>query len=66
MMLGVYNLFIPDPGVGVGYFLVWLAVFFLGATMITYPIEPGARNCHRTTINVAGSPQLEKSTCSLA
>lgn len=37
MMLGVYNLFIPDEGVGIVYFLVWLAVFFLGATMITLP-----------------------------
>jgi GPH family glycoside/pentoside/hexuronide:cation symporter len=37
MMLGVYNLFIPGEGVGVAYFLVWLAIFFLGATMITLP-----------------------------
>ena len=37
MMLGVYNLFIPDEGVGVGYFLVWLAIFFLGSTMIALP-----------------------------
>ncbi|MDZ7668149.1 MAG: MFS transporter [Gammaproteobacteria bacterium] len=37
MMLGVYHLFMPDPGVGVVYFLVWLAVFFIGATMIALP-----------------------------
>jgi len=37
MMLGVYNLFMPDPGVGFGYFLVWLAVFFIGSTMIALP-----------------------------
>jgi len=37
MMLGVYNLFIPDEGVGMMYFLAWLAIFFLGATMIALP-----------------------------
>ena len=37
MMIGVYNLFIPDPGVGVGYFLLWLTIFFLGSTMIGLP-----------------------------
>ncbi|MEQ8858006.1 MAG: MFS transporter [Pseudomonadales bacterium] len=37
MMLGVYNLFIPEPGVGIVYFLVWLAVFFIGSTMIALP-----------------------------
>ncbi len=37
MALGVYNLFIPEPGVGLAYFLIWLTIFFLGATMITLP-----------------------------
>lgn len=37
MMFGVYKLFIPDEGVGVVYFLVWLSVFFLGSTMIGLP-----------------------------
>ena len=37
MMLGVYNLFIPDPGVGLMYFLFWLTAFFLGSTMIALP-----------------------------
>jgi GPH family glycoside/pentoside/hexuronide:cation symporter len=37
MMLGVYKLFIPDEGVGLMYFLVWLSIFFLGATMIGLP-----------------------------
>jgi Na+/melibiose symporter-like transporter len=37
MMVGVYNLFIPDEGVGLVYFLVWLSIFFLGATMIGLP-----------------------------
>ena len=37
MMLGVYNLFVPDEGVGMAYFLVWLTVFFVGATMIGLP-----------------------------
>jgi len=37
MMLGVYQLFMPGPGVGLGYFLLWLTVFFLGSTMIGLP-----------------------------
>ncbi|MCB1683521.1 MAG: MFS transporter, partial [Pseudomonadales bacterium] len=37
MMTGVYHLFIPDPGVGLFYFLFWLTMFFLGATMIALP-----------------------------
>ena len=37
MMVGVYNLFIPPDGVGLGYFLAWLTIFFLGATMIGLP-----------------------------
>ena len=37
MMLGVYKLFMPDEGVGLIYFLVWLSIFFLGSTMIGLP-----------------------------
>ena len=37
MMLGVYFLFMPEKGVGIVYFLVWLTVFFLGSTMIVIP-----------------------------
>lgn len=37
MMLGVYNLFIPSEGAGLGYFLFWLTMFFIGATMIILP-----------------------------
>ena len=37
MMIGVYKLFIPPEGVGLVYFLVWLAIFFLGSTMIALP-----------------------------
>ena len=37
MMLGVYNLFMPPEGVGMIYFLVWLAIFFLGSTFIALP-----------------------------
>lgn len=37
MMLGVYMLFMPEPGVGVLYFLTWLTVFFVGSTMIVLP-----------------------------
>ena len=39
MMIGVYNLFIPDEGVGLVYFLIWLAIFFLGSTMIALPLR---------------------------
>jgi Na+/melibiose symporter-like transporter len=37
MMIGVYHLFMPEPGVGMVYFLVWLAFFFIGSTMIALP-----------------------------
>ncbi|MFT5560907.1 MAG: Na+/melibiose symporter-like transporter [Candidatus Azotimanducaceae bacterium] len=37
MMLGVYKLFVPEGEVGMVYFLVWLAIFFLGSTMIALP-----------------------------
>lgn len=34
MLIGVYKLFIPPEGVGIFYFLFFLTVFFLGATLI--------------------------------
>ncbi len=37
MMLGAWFLFVPAEGVGMLYFLAWLAVFFLGSTMIALP-----------------------------
>lgn len=37
MMLGAYWLFVPPDGVGIFYFLIWLTIFFLGATMIQLP-----------------------------
>jgi Na+/melibiose symporter-like transporter len=37
MMIGVWRLFVPDAGVGVGYFLFWLTFFFLGSTMVGLP-----------------------------
>jgi Na+/melibiose symporter-like transporter len=37
MMLGVYQLFMPPDDIGLGYFLVWLTLFFLGSTMIGLP-----------------------------
>lgn len=37
MMLGVWSLFVPPEGVGVGYFLFWLTFFFLGSTMVGLP-----------------------------
>ena len=37
MMIGVFMLFMPGPGIGMLYFLFWLTVFFLGATMIALP-----------------------------
>lgn len=37
MSLGVYNLFMPGPGVGILYFLIWLTIFFIGSTMIGLP-----------------------------
>ena len=37
MMLGAWQLFVPDPGVGLAYFLLWLTLFFLGATLISLP-----------------------------
>ena len=52
MSIGVYNLFLPDPGVGILYFLFWLTVFFVGSP-----------NFHRTIISAAGLPRPGKSTC---
>ncbi len=37
MMGGAYWLFVPPDGVGMVYFLVWLTIFFVGATMIALP-----------------------------
>ncbi|MAV37431.1 MAG: MFS transporter [Planctomycetaceae bacterium] len=37
MMVGVFNLFMPPEGIGLIYFLTWLAIFFLGSTMIALP-----------------------------
>jgi len=37
MMVGAFFLFVPAPGVGMVYFLTWLAIFFVGSTMITLP-----------------------------
>lgn len=37
MLLGVWFLFTPAEGVGIGYFLLWLTIFFLGSTMIALP-----------------------------
>jgi Na+/melibiose symporter-like transporter len=37
MMLGIYRLFVPEPGVGTIYLLFWLSVMMLGATMISLP-----------------------------
>ena len=39
MLTGVWFLFMPEPGIGVGYFLFWLTVFFLGSTMIALPLS---------------------------
>ena len=37
MMIGVYNLFIPPDTAGIGYFLLWLTMFFVGSTLIALP-----------------------------
>ncbi len=56
MMLGVYKLFIPPEGVGLGYFLIWLTLFFLGSTIIALPhrawgaeLSPDYHQCSRVT-----------------
>ena len=36
-MLGVYMLFLPPPGADETHLLIWIAVFYLGWTMITIP-----------------------------
>jgi Na+/melibiose symporter-like transporter len=35
LLLGVYTLFEPTGGVGVGYLLFWLLIYFVGASLIT-------------------------------
>ncbi len=35
LLIGVYMLFEARPGVGVGYLLFWLLVYFIGASLIT-------------------------------
>jgi Na+/melibiose symporter-like transporter len=37
MMLGAWFLFVPPEGAGLLYFLSWLALFFVGATLIQLP-----------------------------
>jgi Na+/melibiose symporter-like transporter len=37
LLLGLMRLFNPGPGVGFGYFLLWLAVMYLGFTMTRLP-----------------------------
>jgi Na+/melibiose symporter-like transporter len=39
MTIGVYHLFMPVPPVGVGYFLLWVSVVYVGFTMVTLPHE---------------------------
>ncbi|MES3023038.1 MAG: MFS transporter [Pseudomonadota bacterium] len=39
MTLGVYKLFMPEPPVGLGYFLLWVSVVYVGFTMVTLPHE---------------------------
>ncbi len=61
MMLGVYKLFIPSPGVGVVYFLIWVSVVYVGFTMITLPHEAWggelSPSYHERT-RITGSRQL--------
>jgi len=37
MMVGIWMLFVPAPGVGTLYLLAWLTVMMLGSTMIALP-----------------------------
>lgn len=37
MMLGAWFLFVPPEGAGIGYFLIWLTLFFFGSTLIQLP-----------------------------
>jgi Na+/melibiose symporter-like transporter len=37
MMLGIWMLFVPPPGVGTLYLLLWLTVMMLGSTLISLP-----------------------------
>lgn len=61
MMLGVYKLFMPTPGVGVVYFLIWVSVVYLGFTMISLPHEAwgGELSPHyEERTRITGSRQL--------
>jgi len=37
MAFSVWQLFVPAEGVGLGYFLLWLTLFFLGSTLVGLP-----------------------------
>lgn len=37
MMLGTWMLFVPGPGVGAGYLLLWIAILYLGWTLVGIP-----------------------------
>ena len=37
MCLGIYNLFMPPEGAGIGRLLVWISVMYLGGTLINVP-----------------------------
>jgi Na+/melibiose symporter-like transporter len=39
MTIGVYFLFMPKAPVGIGYFLLWVSVVYVGFTMVTLPHE---------------------------
>ncbi len=35
LMLGIYQLFLAPPGIGAGYLVTWLFVYYLGNSMVT-------------------------------
>lgn len=37
MTFSVWQLFVPPEGIGLGYFLLWLTLFFLGSTLVGLP-----------------------------
>ncbi|MGA1676490.1 MAG: MFS transporter, partial [Pseudomonadales bacterium] len=37
MTFSVWQLFVPAEGVGLGYFLLWLTLFFVGSTLVGLP-----------------------------
>lgn len=39
LMISTWFLFVPPEGVGVGYLLIWLMLFFVSATMIQIPFR---------------------------